>query len=314
MKIYSIKKSSIKEVKTKPFRLEKDIQNLVEKNLGEFFEYELIKSEFVLGGFRIDSLCYDKHNKSVVIIEYKKGKSYSVIDQGFSYLSNILENKSDIILEIQDVFGKRLKKNEFDWSSTKVIFISPSFSTYQKESINFQDLPIELYEITQFENNSIGLNEIVSRSSSPSIKEVSKDEKIKKVSREVRVYTEEEHLQGRKDKSSYIPKTSDETKELYFQYKNAILNTFDNVKVRFNKYEVVFQSRKPFLYFYLGKDIIKIWFNMKKGTLDDSKKICRDVSAVGHWGTGDYELNVSSDENFEYIMSLVRQSYELHLK
>ena len=314
MKIYSIKKSSIKEVKTKPFRLEKDIQNLVEKNLGEFFEYELIKSEFVLGGFRIDSLCYDKHNKSVVIIEYKKGKSYSVIDQGFSYLSNILENKSDIILEIQDVFGKRLKKNEFDWSSTKVIFISPSFSTYQKESINFQDLPIELYEITQFENNSIGLNEIVSRSSSPSIKEVSKDEKIKKVSREVRVHTEEEHLQGRKDKSSYIPKTSDETKELYFQYKNAILNTFDNVKVRFNKYEVVFQSRKPFLYFYLGKDIIKIWFNMKKGTLDDSKKICRDVSAVGHWGTGDYELNVSSDENFEYIMSLVRQSYELHLK
>jgi predicted transport protein len=314
MKIYSIKKSSIKEVKTKPFRLEKDIQNLVEKNLGEFFEYELIKSEFVLGGFRIDSLCYDKHNKSVVIIEYKKGKSYSVIDQGFSYLSNILENKSDIILEIQDVFGRRLKKNEFDWSSTKVIFISPSFSTYQKESINFQDLPIELYEITQFENNSIGLNEIVSRSSSPSIKEVSKDEKIKKVSREVRVHTEEEHLQGRKDKSSYIPKTSDETKELYFQYKNAILNTFDNVKVRFNKYEVVFQSRKPFLYFYLGKDIIKIWFNMKKGTLDDSKKICRDVSAVGHWGTGDYELNVSSDENFEYIMSLVRQSYELHLK
>ena len=28
------------------------------------------------------------------------------------------------------------------------------------------------------------------------------------------------------------------------------------------------------------------------GKLDDPKNICRDVSKVGHWGAGDYELNV----------------------
>ena len=144
MKIYSRKNKKLKEVNSLQFKLEKDIQSLVETNLDELFGYDLIQSEFVIGGFRLDSLCYDKSNNSVVIIEYKKGKSYSVIDQGFSYLSYVLENKSDIILEIQDVYGRRLKKDEVDWSNTKIVFISPSFSTYQKESINFQDLPIEL--------------------------------------------------------------------------------------------------------------------------------------------------------------------------
>ena len=44
--------------------------------------------------------------------------------------------------------------------------------------------------------------------------------------------------------------------------------------------------------------------------LDDSKKIFRDVSNIGHWGTGDYELKISDEDNFEYIMSCIRQSYE----
>ena len=53
-----------------------------------------------------------------------------------------------------------------------------------------------------------------------------------------------------------------------------------------------------------------IWVNMKKGQLDDSKKLFRDVSNIGHWGNGDYELKVSNEENFEYVMSCLRQSYE----
>ena len=36
---------------------------------------------------------------------------------------------------------------------------------------------------------------------------------------------------------------------------------------------------------------------MKKGTLDDSKKLFRDVSNIGTWGNGDYELKVSNEIN-----------------
>lgn len=51
-----------------------------------------------------------------------------------------------------------------------------------------------------------------------------------------------------------------------------------------------------------------MWFNLKKGLLDDPKEIARDVSIVGHWANGDYQIQVSDTKNFEYIMSLIKQA------
>ena len=42
---------------------------------------ELIKSEFALNNLRIDTLAYDNENSSFVIIEYKRDRNFSVIDQ-----------------------------------------------------------------------------------------------------------------------------------------------------------------------------------------------------------------------------------------
>ena len=311
MDLYKVKRNTLETIEREPFKLEKDIQTIVENNIEVLFGLQLIQSEFVLGEFRLDSLCYDKSNNSVVIIEYKKGKSYSVIDQGFSYLSNLLDNKSEIILEIQDLFGRRLKKGEIDWTNSKIILISPLFSTYQKESINFQDLPIELYEITKFDNKSIGLNNIIGRINSPSIKEMKKGSQIDKVSRVIKKWTEQDHIIGWKDKSYTYPKSSEQTVELYFKYKSTILETFEGSEIRFTKGYIVFQDGKNhFVDMYLGKDHILVWINMKKGELNDGRKLFRDVSNIGHWGNGDYEIRVKNEDNFEYILSCIRQSYE----
>jgi predicted transport protein len=43
------------------------------------------------------------------------------------------------------------------------------------------------------------------------------------------------------------------------------------------------------------------------GELEDSKGLARDVSQVGHRGNGDYQLQVDSDKDLEYIMSLFKQ-------
>jgi predicted transport protein len=60
------------------------------------------------------------------------------------------------------------------------------------------------------------------------------------------------------------------------------------------------------------KKSLKIFLNLSKGKLDDPKKIARDVSNVGHWGNGDYQIQIASDDDLEYIVSLVRQSYKLN--
>ena len=61
-----------------------------------------MKSEFTLHNFRIDTLAFDEESKSFVIIEYKKDKSFSVVDQGYAYLSLMLNNKADFILEYNE--------------------------------------------------------------------------------------------------------------------------------------------------------------------------------------------------------------------
>ena len=84
-------------IKELPFKYEKEIQTLVEKNLKTLLHIDFIRSEFSLNNFRIDSLAFDTEAKSFVIIEYKRDKNFSVIDQGYAYLSLMLNNKADFI-------------------------------------------------------------------------------------------------------------------------------------------------------------------------------------------------------------------------
>lgn len=47
--------------------------------------------------------------------------------------------------------------------------------------------------------------------------------------------------------------------------------------------------------------------------IDDSKKLCRDVTGIGSWGNGDVEIGLSSLEELPYVMGLVRQSFDRQL-
>ena len=158
MDIYKLEKTSLNQIQEISFPLEKDIQTLIEGNIPDVFGYIFVSSEFSISEYRIDTLCFDEENNSFVVIEYKKGSSYSVIDQGYSYMSVMLNNKSDFVLEYIEKTGKSLKKNEIDWSQSRIIFISPSFNSYQKNSINFKDVPFEVWEIRKFSDNTISLN------------------------------------------------------------------------------------------------------------------------------------------------------------
>ena len=54
-----------------------------------------------------------------------------------------------------------------------------------------------------------------------------------------------------------------------------------------------------------------MWLNTRFGSLDDSKGIGRDVTNIGHWGNGDYEIQISNDDDLEYIYSLIKQLYRI---
>ena len=135
MELYSLKRNNLNPIDIEPFKKEREIQNLIENNTDGIFELEFVSSEFKVGGFRIDTLCFDKENKSFIIIEYKKGKNYSLIDQGYTYLSLLLNHKSDFILEYNENKKNNLKREDIEWSTSKILFISPSFNAYHNLNI-----------------------------------------------------------------------------------------------------------------------------------------------------------------------------------
>jgi predicted transport protein len=47
---------------------------------------------------------------------------------------------------------------------------------------------------------------------------------------------------------------------------------------------------------------------MKSGDLEDQKKIARDVSNIGHWGNGSYEIKLTDLDDIDYVLSLLKQS------
>lgn len=294
----------LENIKEQPFKLEKDIQSLTEKNLKSIFRLDFVKSEFSLNNFRIDTLAFDKDAGTFVIIEYKRDKNFSVIDQGYAYLSLMLNNKADFILEFNENSKEALKRNDVDWSQSRVIFISPSFTTYQKEAINFKDLPIELWEIRRYDNQTVNYNQIKTSGAQESVKTINRqDEAIEKVTKEIKVYTEDEHLE----------KGTEETKELYETLRSAILN-LDELELKPKKKYIAFVSGSNVADIHIQKNALKIWLNMQQGELDDPKELARDVSSVGHWGNGDYEIVMRTDEEMEYILSLIKQSLKKNKK
>lgn len=300
MALYINHIGKLKEVKEKPFKLEKDIQKVFEANLYDIMGLELVKSEFTIKNKRIDTLAYDTQASAFIIIEYKRDKNISVVDQGFTYLSLMLENKADFIVEYNESLKRNLKREDVDWSQTRVAFVSTNFTDNQVQATNFKDIAIELWEVKQFENNTIMINSIKKSNAAGSIKPLTQNkETFKKVAEEIKVYTEEEHLS----------KTSEVVSELYGKFKNGILQLTDEIEIKPKKMEIGFKKDgKVFADMCILKNSLKIWINLKKGKLDDPKQLAKDVSELGHWGNGDYQIQIDSDKNLEYIMSLVKQA------
>lgn len=299
MQLYTKQANTLKVINDKPFKLEKEIQKLFEANLHLIMNLVLVKSEFSIKNKRIDTLAFDPQSNAFIIIEYKRDRNMSVVDQGFTYLSLMLENKADFIIEYNESLKRNLKRENVDWSQTRVVFVSTGFTENQRQATNFKDIAIELWEVNQYENNLISIAQIKKSSSAESIKPLAQQNTVlKSVTDEIKVYTEDDHL----------TRTSDELKEVYFQFKSAILNLTDDIEIKPVKTYIAFKKNSNICDIEFYRKALKLFINLKKGNLDDPKKLTRDISSIGHTGNGDYEILVTDTKNLEYIMSLIKQA------
>src|SRR3989344_5739332 len=298
MAIFNIQNKKLLPIREKNIDLEKDIQRLTEENLETVFNLHFVSTEFSLKNFRIDTLAFDKEADAFVIIEYKRDRSFSVIDQGYAYLALMLNNKADFILEYNERTKGALRREDVDWSQSRVLFLAQSFTTYQQNAINFRDLPIELWEVKAFDNATILYNQLLSPESKESIKTITKNKTIESVSREVKVYTLEDHFT-----------VNDNIKNLFSALREKVLALGEDIEEWPKKKYIVYRARQAFLYVHLQQSQIKLYVIIHKSKLNDPKEISRDVTKIGHFGGGNTELIFDKTEDLSYIMTLVEQSY-----
>jgi len=152
----------------------------------------------------------------------------------------------------------------------------------------------------RYNNETVNYNQIKTSGAQESIKTISrKDDVVDQVNKEVKVYTEQDHLED----------ANPEINEMFQTLKERIINLDDNVSSFPKKKTIGFKiENQIFCDFVIQSKALKIYLNLKNGDLDDSKDISRDVSNVGHWGNGSYEIKVKDLDDIEYLLSLIKQS------
>ncbi|HEY1211220.1 MAG TPA: DUF5655 domain-containing protein [Terracidiphilus sp.] len=300
MPIYAISNNVLTEIPVKDFKLEREIQALFEANLKNIMGLTLVKSEFPIKNKRIDTLAFDEQSRGFVIIEYKRDANISVFDQGVTYLKLMLENKEVFIVEYNERLKRNLKRNDVDWSQTRVIFVSTTFTDNQIDATDFRDLAIELWKVTRYDNNTLHISEIKKTRSAESIKQVTQQSKdLKLIASEIKIYSED----------GWMTYAGEEMAALYKKFRTAITNLDNGIEIKVTKCYIAFKKGgKNIVAIEPQQKALKIFVYAKWGTIEDSKKIAKDVSNIGHYGNGEYQIQVRNDRDLEYIMSLVKQA------
>ena len=291
-----------KELKQKDFKNEKELQNFFENNIETILGYKFIDTEFVVGDFRIDSLAFDEESKSFRIIEYKNVKNHSLVDQGYTYLKLMLERKADFVLQYNIKTNSSLTTQDIDWSQSRIIFVSPIYTAYQLNATDFKNIPVDLVKVTRYEDDIIEID-FIKKTSNVKVQDIQMESIQNDVNKEIIVYTEEDHLS----------KVSDNIKRVYEELKTRILE-LDDIEVEAKKLYIAFKGIRNIADIELHKNKLKIYINMKRGSLNDPLKLTKDISGIGHWGNGDYCIIIDKKDDIDNIIPLIKQSLKINKK
>lgn len=291
-----------KELKQKDFKNEKELQTFFENNMERILGYKFIDTEFSVGNFRIDSLAFDEESKAFKIIEYKNVKNYSLVDQGYTYLKLLLERKADFVLQYTLKTGNKLDPSEVDWSQSRIIFVSPIFTSYQLNATDFKNIPVDLIKVSKYEDDIVDI-EFIKKTSNVKVEEVTFESTANEINKEIKVYTEEDHLKGKPDS----------IKEIYSILKEKIMD-MDDIDIEVKKVYIAFKGRKNIVDMEIMQRKICLFINMKKGSLEDPLNLTLDLSNCGHHGNGDYVVDIYNKDQIDNLIPLIKQSLAMNRK
>lgn len=285
------------------FASEKELQSFVERNLGTLLRLQFVATEFrVSDRCRIDTLAYDEESESFVVIEDKNVRNISLVDQGFDYLAAILDRKERVVLEFNRVRGESRGVEDFDWSQSRIVFISPEFTERQVRATSFRDMPFELYELRKYGDTYSwrGLTrKILDGTPRPRRAPSGRTPGADPLD-EIRVYTEDDIIT---DSNPAYPQ--------YLRLRESITE-FPDVSVTVLKTGIQFKVNGRMFGEVSKAGVTRTKFDLLLAYGDgikDPHGLLVDISRF-RWGILKHRMAVGPDADVEAVVYLLRQSYD----
>lgn len=309
MPIFNIKGKSLELVRPSNFKLEKDLQSLIETNMQTVFNCRFVASEFSTGAEhagRIDTLALSEENNPV-IIEYKKVESSELINQSLFYLSWIRDHRGDFQLAANKSLGPN---TEIDWSDVRVICLAPGYKKYDLHAVKMMGANIELWQYRLYENNALYLEEVFKRSTSYSRAGAAEIEakdpvfvaagKKAAITRANGSYTFEQHIEN-----AEAP-----TIELVEDLREYMMDLDESVEENPKKFYVAYKVAQNFACMEVHKNKVTLFLKLDPKEVFPLPANARDVSAIGHYGTGNFEYVVKRKEDLNEAQKYIKMAFE----
>jgi len=307
MPLFTIENKKLVLQKITNFNLEKEIQKLIENNLEIVFSCRFIATEFSTGNEhagRIDSLGLSEDNNPV-ILEYKKVESSELVNQSLYYLSWIKDHKGDFQIAVNKALNKNI---DVDWSDIRVICIAPGYKKYDLHAVQMMGANIELWQYKLYENGTLYLEEVFRRATNaicveaiqqgknPVMVEAGKKAALTRANG---FYTIEEHL-------SNLDKNIE---QLFNDLRDYIMNINESIEETPKKFYIAYKISQNFICVETRKNKLVLYLKLNPQIIQIPKN-GRDVSDVGHYGTGDFELTLSNNEDLNSAKEYIINAYE----
>lgn len=305
LKIFKLAANQVTELPVSSMALEKSLQTLIEKHLDTFLGVTFLASEFSTGarhGGRMDTLGIDE-NGAPVIIEYKKATNANVINQGLYYLDWLLDHTDTFKLLVMEKLGVD-KAATIDWSSPRLLCIAGDFSKYDLHAVGQMQRNIELIRYAKYGDDLLALD-LINRTSAPSNSGGSSSTGTGSgtAPKPAGIY---------KSVTEYLDQSDTELKDRFDALKSMILEFGDDVEFKTLKLYFAFRRLKNFACVEVHPQTRKLLVFVKHPdpAAVVEVKFARDVTNIGHFGTGNLELTLSSKSDVEKARHLIEQSYE----
>ena len=295
----------VAELASKTAPLEKTLQTLIESQMETFLGVRFLASEYTTGKThrgRIDSLGLDE-NGCPVIVEYKRHSTENVINQGLFYLDWLLDHQAEFRWLVLEKFGKEASQH-VEWTGTWLLCIASDFTRYDQHAVQQIPRNIELIRYKLFGDDLL-LLELVNAQSVP-------DATAVKPVPAVAASVEQESLKpAGKDKSltEQLALATPEIRALYEQTTSLLLSLGDDVQQKALKLYMAFRRLKNFACIIVYPNRLLIMLKLAPATVALEEGFSRDVSQVGHWGTGDVELCLRTPTDLQKAQALLERSY-----